>query len=1013
MPEFSLVYIVPGFLISLMQSTFEHLGARTNPEDLVASKVTPTENASVLRDEESVQDEATQISTNCVTPAPTQSQNEVEAHQSQLTSKMSSSPANESTNPSQICTEPTESTATTKSKRAPSVERLEKLAQPKVAVEAPETAPQMPELKPEKKKRDMRPSLLLRVRPMNLDEAMEEFFASGCTKAPRFEYTHPEEYVQKHFEANSQIDFELLPEAKRILQKVQDEYGGVAAFNKCLYGDEKVSPEELKGTVEQYLQELGLQDKAEVRVNDKMLSAANVVQNDDRYVVNITAQQVSKNMVQGICDHEVGTHLLRMANDEHQVWHGCRDRYKLSNPWTTEEGFATLNTYLSMTCKLMYPQALGYWAVCRGAQLGFVELFHELESHVQDQVKRFRMCCRIKRGMIDTSLPGAFYIQQTYFKGAVELLRHLDEIDFGRLYCGQVALQDLDKVHFLLRKDIVRFPKFLKCHETLKAYKAHCRVLIKQNEISVAVERVCKQMFIRTAKEFFKKPKQQLKLASGSINTWQAASIGPVAEEAPRTVDLSRLLEMAKPRDPPGKVDQGVRDQPINDATTGELDRDRLVKLSQPKQYDDWATVPVLKAAQALLGTNKKQGSKGRGSSEPAPGSRGDVLEAERSINIQRLSELSRPRPPVSSSDADSLENTCVSMPKVSRALNVARLLKLASPRQKSSKEAVPEVQKPKKKKKKKRRSKCRLVAIVQDQIAIMNGEVDPRSRDQRPQEVIQSEEDESDEETQNDPSIIHDNNATDLVESSTVAPLAALDPPLATRSSPSHFPPVQEPEIILPVRCQGGEAERDINSVTNSTLLQCQKLSKNGAADLLNAQTLISEVGSSTSSEAMRCHDRSHSPTPDFESFEQQWLRRPRTNSLPLAEALETKSRPVGAGQRHEISNCDDCDRRSRQETRDGDLQASAIDLGDSTAAGTGARAVVRLRRATSVGASCRRSDTEGSISASRRLSSKEPGGVEDNFYPLAARRRCAPAMRAGDSEWRPVPIKTLQLGI
>merc|ERR1719482_984581 len=157
--------------------------------------------------------------------------------------------------------------------------------------------------------------------------------------------------------------------------------------------------------------------------------------------------------VQGICDHEVGTHLLRMMNDEHQVWHGIRDRYKLANPWTTEEGFATLNTYQSMPCRLMYPQALRYYAVCRGAQSGFVELFHELMTHTSDPKRCWQMCCRIKRGMIDTSLPGAFYLDQAYFKGAVEILRHLDEVDFGRLYGGQIALQDLDKVHFLLRKE--------------------------------------------------------------------------------------------------------------------------------------------------------------------------------------------------------------------------------------------------------------------------------------------------------------------------------------------------------------------------------------------------------------------------------------------------------------------------------------------------------------------------------------------------------------------------------
>ena len=54
-------------------------------------------------------------------------------------------------------------------------------------------------------------------------EAMEAFFASGCTIAPKFAYGYPDEYVIAQFEKNSEIDFELMPEAKRILQKVQED----------------------------------------------------------------------------------------------------------------------------------------------------------------------------------------------------------------------------------------------------------------------------------------------------------------------------------------------------------------------------------------------------------------------------------------------------------------------------------------------------------------------------------------------------------------------------------------------------------------------------------------------------------------------------------------------------------------------------------------------------------------------------------------------------------------------
>ena len=38
--------------------------------------------------------------------------------------------------------------------------------------------------------------------------------------------------------------------------------------------------------------------------------------------MNVTDQPVSRNHVQSIADHEIGTHLLRMINDEHQVTRG-------------------------------------------------------------------------------------------------------------------------------------------------------------------------------------------------------------------------------------------------------------------------------------------------------------------------------------------------------------------------------------------------------------------------------------------------------------------------------------------------------------------------------------------------------------------------------------------------------------------------------------------------------------------------------------------------------------------
>jgi len=535
--------------------------------------------------------------------------------------------------------------------RAPDGSRLEALSKPRAPPPEPEKETFQPEKKTPKKVQSYRPSLLLRLRPSNLAEAEENFFASGCTEAPRFTYAFDEEVVTKHFEEHSDVCFELLPAAKRIIQKVQDEHGGPEVFFARLYGEETVSAEEMRGIVAEYLKDHNVEEKVEIRVVERMLSTANVVKPgpDGKYIVNIAAAPISKNQVAGICDHEVGTHLLRMMNDESQAWHGCRDRYGLIDPWTTEEGFATLNTYQSHPCKLLYPQALRYMLVCRGAQLGFVELFREVQQHIGDPKRSWQMCCRIKRGMTDTSLPGALYRDQAYFKGAVEILRHLDEVDFGCLYGGQIALQDLDKVHFILRKEVVRLPRFLNSVDKLKAYKAHCRRLIRENQIEAAIERVCKPVFVRTAKEFFKaKPKQSALRATMSFVS-ESPERKRDAGGTSRSLDVDRLQDLAKPRQ------VAMLSDVEGDASTSqkrELDRARLQALAVPRCR------------------------------ERAPEQEEDVaMKARRTLDLQHLEHLAKPRQPQIWPSATDTATTSGAEHHRSTSLS-RRLQELAAPRQ-------------------------------------------------------------------------------------------------------------------------------------------------------------------------------------------------------------------------------------------------------------------------------------------------------------------------------------------
>mmetsp|Transcript_98152 Transcript_98152/g.174727 ORF Transcript_98152/g.174727 Transcript_98152/m.174727 type:complete len:1017 (+) Transcript_98152:180-3230(+) len=619
--------------------------------------------------------------------------------------------------------------ASKRSKSIGATSRLEELSKPKAVPDAPPEEP-APIKQPEKKK-GCKPSLLLKLRPSNLQEQMEAFFEGGCTEAPKFTYSYSDEVVSKAFQDNSTVCFDYLPDAKRIMDKVLQSPGGPDAFMQLMYGEEKVSSDELRDLIADYLKDHNVEDLVEIRIVEGMLSAANVVSGDGKMVVNIAKGPVSKTLIQSICDHEVGTHLLRMMNDEHQVWHGIRNRYRLANPWTTEEGFATLNTYQTLPSKLMFPQALRYWAVCRGAQTGFVELFHELQAYVSDTKRCWQICCRIKRGMLDTSQPGAFYMDQAYFKGAVEILKHLDEVDFGKLYAGQIALQDLDKVHFLLRKEVVRLPRFLNSAETLKKYLAHCRVLIKENMIETASERVCKRVFVRAGMEFFKKEEKKSALKSVTLG-------------APsKTLDLSRLEDLAKPRnfsavattDDEGG-DKGGAKEKERDMSLSRTNFARLAELALPRKTDeDFARTTA--SATDDEGAGRRRPSNLERLAELATPRKDKPLGTQedripsRTLDPLRLLELARPKADDSSSASrvrirrgssvpvgDRHEEEVPPPPEPWRPPDLARLASLAAPKKVACEAETlkePCNCKPKKAKRK-RRSKLRLLAMVQQQ---------------------------------------------------------------------------------------------------------------------------------------------------------------------------------------------------------------------------------------------------------------------------------------------------------
>eukprot|EP00929_Paragymnodinium_shiwhaense_P071481 TRINITY_DN36329_c0_g2_i1.p1 TRINITY_DN36329_c0_g2~~TRINITY_DN36329_c0_g2_i1.p1 ORF type:complete len:653 (-),score=158.92 TRINITY_DN36329_c0_g2_i1:97-2055(-) len=390
-----------------------------------------------------------------------------------------------------------------------------------------------------------KPSVLAQVRPQNVEAEMQRFFASGCTEAPQFEYRR-QSLSRQAYDSHCSVDFLLLPVARRILDEALERYGSPSDYFKAAFGDDAVGPKELGKEASLYLRRLGLEGRVDLKLRNCQLSLAEVSKpaRHAKHVVTLaTNTQVPRKMLMSILDHEMGTHLLRMMNDEQQVWYGRRAQHGLQRHLATEEGLAALNSLLALDVKYLWGAAVNYFAVCMGHQMGFVELFRELEPYMSCPKKRFRGCVRVKRGLMDTSQQGAFNVDQSYLTGAVQILRALEHVDFPLLYCGQMALEDMNRLRFRARRTMLHLPGFLATEEKAQQYRQDLLKMRSVNRIPPGVLPSPRMRVVLAAapapavrrKSSVVVSKGQGKTSTAASTTIEAAASGAVATAASKS----------------------------------------------------------------------------------------------------------------------------------------------------------------------------------------------------------------------------------------------------------------------------------------------------------------------------------------------------------------------------------------------------------------------------------------------------------------------------------------------
>lgn len=141
--------------------------------------------------------------------------------------------------------------------------------------------------------------------------------------------------------------------------------------------------------------------------------------------------------------HEIGTHVLRSYNG---ATSGVPALYNanVSSYLDIEEGLALYNEELMgvLTYDYLKARALLLYAAYVGEHMSFRNLYNVIRGFSKPK-EAFDTVYRVKRGLSDTSLPGIYTKDISYFRGFRKVKRAIlkDESLYPKLYAGKIDLK--------------------------------------------------------------------------------------------------------------------------------------------------------------------------------------------------------------------------------------------------------------------------------------------------------------------------------------------------------------------------------------------------------------------------------------------------------------------------------------------------------------------------------------------------------------------------------------------
>jgi hypothetical protein len=276
------------------------------------------------------------------------------------------------------------------------------------------------------------------VTPINLLEEKEKFLANPSSN-PQLTYRQPipPETLTKHGLPKS--DFVDL--AQHILDKA---YHNRNHQDLVMTEGKLVDQAEVENKALTFLKLHDLDKRINITWSSSFVSTTSITKNTLKFRIPC---EYRKEGLMGTLYHEIGTHALRRVNYEQQPWFKKKKKYGFSNYLRTEEGLAAIHSLLPRTFRSFHKSALRYLAVCWAQDKSFAELWQMTARYVPDEMRRWDLVFRAKRGLEDTGQLGGFTKDMLYFEGIVQVWHWLvkNDFDIPSLYLGKLALEDVDK----------------------------------------------------------------------------------------------------------------------------------------------------------------------------------------------------------------------------------------------------------------------------------------------------------------------------------------------------------------------------------------------------------------------------------------------------------------------------------------------------------------------------------------------------------------------------------------